>query len=198
MKLGVLFTGGKDSCYAMYKASKTDKVVVLISLISKNKDSYMFHTPIDSIDRQASKLGLSLIKVETEGRKEEELEDLKKAIEIGIEKYKIEGVVSGAVASTYQSSRIQKICDELDVYCFNPLWQMDQEKLLRELVENDFKVKIIKVAADGLDDRWIGRIIDNEVIEELLKLKEKYGINISFEGGEAETEVIEFPNDITN
>ena len=48
MKLGVLFSGGKDSSLALYKAGKVE---VLITLDSKNKDSYMFHTPIDEVEK---------------------------------------------------------------------------------------------------------------------------------------------------
>jgi diphthine-ammonia ligase len=193
MKLGVLFSGGKDSSLALFKAKKTEEVVVLISILSKNKDSYMFHTPMDNIEKQSEKLKVPLIKVETEGEKELELEDLKKSIEIAIKEYKIEGVVTGAVASTYQASRVQKICDSLGIYCFNPLWMKDQEELLRELIELKFKVKIVKVAADGLDDSWVGKIIDEDVLKDLIKLKDKYGINPAGEGGEYESEVIEFP-----
>jgi len=193
MKLGVLFSGGKDSNYALFEANKTDEVKVLISLDSKNKDSYMFHTPIEDVDKQAKKLKIPLIKFKTKGEKEEELKDLKKAIEKAKKEFKIEGVVTGAVASTYQASRIQKICDELDLWCFNPLWQMNQEKLLRDLIKDGFKFKIVKVAADGLDDSWINRIIDKKAIDELVKLRKKYRFNVAFEGGEAETEVIESP-----
>jgi len=193
MKLGVLFSGGKDSNYALFEANKTDEVKVLISLDSKNKDSYMFHTPIEDVDKQAKKLKIPLIKFKTKGEKEEELKDLKKAIEKAKKEFKIEGVVTGAVASTYQASRIQKICDELDLWCFNPLWQMNQEKLLRDLIKDGFKFKIVKVAADGLDDSWINRIIDKKAIDELVKLSKKYRFNVAFEGGEAETEVIESP-----
>ena len=198
MKLGVLFSGGKDSSYAMYKASKTDEVKVLITIDSENKDSYMFHTPIDKVQELSKKINLPLLKVKTEGVKEEELEDLKKAIKKAIDEYQIEGVVTGAVASTYQASRVQKICDELNIYCFNPLWLKDQEGLLKELVNKNFKVKIVKVAGEGLDDSFIGRVLDDKLIEDLVKLKEKYGINVSGEGGEIETEVVEFPDDISN
>ncbi len=193
MKLGVLFSGGKDSNYALFKASKTNDVQVLISLDSENKDSYMFHTPIEKVKEQAEKLKIPLIKVKTKGKKEEELRDLKKAIKKSIEEFEIEGIVTGAVASTYQASRIQRICDELNLWCFNPLWQMDQEKLLRDLIKEGFKFKIVKVSSDGLDEKWINRIIDNKAIDELIKLRDKYGINVAFEGGEAETEVIDGP-----
>ena len=193
MKLGVLFSGGKDSNYALYKADKTDEVQVLITLDSENEESYMFHTPINAVEKQAKKLKISLIKFKTKGEKEEELKDLKKTIEKAKKEFKIKGVVTGAVASTYQASRVQKICDELDLWCFNPLWQMDQEKLLRDLIKDGFKFKIVKVAADGLDNSWINRIIDKKAVGEFIKLKEKYGINVNGEGGEYESEVIESP-----
>ncbi|MBU2616442.1 MAG: diphthine--ammonia ligase [Nanoarchaeota archaeon] len=195
MNLGILFSGGKDSGYALYKASKENDIVVLITIDSKNKDSFMFHTPINNAQNLSNKLNIPLITLETEGEKEKELEDLKRAIKKAKEDFKIEGIATGAIASNYQASRIQKICDELDLSCLNPLWQKDQEELLRELVEKGFKIKIIKVAAEGLDESWIGKMLDNELIEKLLKLKERYGINIAGEGGEYESEVEEFPKD---
>ncbi|MAG52683.1 MAG: TIGR00289 family protein [Nanoarchaeota archaeon] len=191
MNLGILFSGGKDSSYALYKASEENEIKVLITLDSENKDSYMFHTPVEKAEEQASKLEIPLLKIRTEGKKEEELEDLKIAIKKAIDEYEIEGVVTGAVASTYQASRVQRICDDLDIYCFNPLWQKDQVELLREITSK-IKVKIVKVAAEGLDESWVGKIIDNNVVKELIKLKEKYGINVAGEGGEYETEVEEF------
>ena len=191
MKLGVLFSCGKDSSYALYKAR--NEVKVLITLDSKNKDSFMFHTPIDKVQELSKKINLPLIKVKTEGRKEEELEDLKKAIKKAINEYQIEGVVTGAVASTYQASRIQKICDELEIYCFNPLWLKNQEELLREIVELKFKIKIVKVAADGLDESWIGKVIDKKNLEKLIVLSKKYRFSISGEGGEIETEILDGP-----
>ncbi|MDP3986928.1 MAG: diphthine--ammonia ligase [Nanoarchaeota archaeon] len=195
MKLGALFSGGKDSAYALYIARQTDEVIVLITLDSENPDSYMFHTPIKTVDKLAKKLNIPLIKLLTKGEKEKELDDLKKAIRKAQEEYKIEGIVTGAVASTYQASRIQKICDELDLFCFNPLWQKDQEELLRELIKKEFKIKIIKVAAEGLDESWIGKTLDKKTLKELINLKEKYGINIAGEGGEYETTVEEFPDE---
>ncbi|MBI2507656.1 diphthine--ammonia ligase [Candidatus Woesearchaeota archaeon] len=194
MRLASLFSGGKDSTYALYLAKKFDhQIVCLITMDSKNKDSYMFHTPIDKVDEIAKKMNLPLIKFSTAGEKEKELADLKRAIKAAIEKYQVEGIVTGAVASTYQASRIQKICNELDLYCFNPLWQKNQIELLNELVANHFRFKIIKVATDGLDDSWIGRVIDKESLPKLIELSKKYGFNPAFEGGEAETEIVYCP-----
>jgi len=195
MKLGVLFSGGKDSSYAMFKASKENEIACLISIFSENEDSYMFHTKnIENVKIQSKKLKIPLLIKKTKGIKEEELIDLKEAVKEAKEKYNIEGIVTGAIASNYQASRVKKICEDLELKSINPLWGYNQLKLLKELVENKFKVKIVKVAADGLEEeKWIGRIIDNKAIEELDRLSKKYGFNIAFEGGEAETIVIGSP-----
>src|SRR3989344_3316673 len=194
MKLAVLFSGGKDSTYALYLARRFNhEISCLVSLDSENKDSFMFHTPVDKVDSLAEKLNLPLIKQKTKGKKELELKDLKKAINVAIKKYKIEGIVPGAVASTYQASRIQKICNELDIYCFNPLWQKDQIELLNELIKNNFKFKIVKVAADGLDDSWLNKMIDSKTLPELIELSRRYKFNPAGEGGELETEIVSCP-----
>lgn len=194
MKLAVLFSGGKDSTYALYKAMQKENVVCLISIISKNKESYMFHTPnINITEVQAEALGLPIIVKKTTGKKEEELKDLKKAIKEAVEKYKIEGVVTGAVGSVYQAARIETICDELNLFCFNPLWLKDQIELLKELVENKFEVIISGISAYPFDYKWLGRIIDEKTIEELIRLNEKFKVQISGEGGEYESTVLNCP-----
>lgn len=194
MKLAVLFSGGKDSTYALFKAMKQHDIACLISIISKNKDSYMFHTPnISLTSLQAISLNLPLIQKTTKGEKENELEDLKLAIKEAKGKYNIQGIVTGALASSYQKERIQKICDELNLQCFNPLWQYNQEKLMGEIIKDNFKFMIIAVAADGLDESWLGKIITNKDIDSLVELNKKNNINIAFEGGEAETLMISGP-----
>ncbi|MCK5334023.1 MAG: TIGR00289 family protein [Candidatus Aenigmarchaeota archaeon] len=194
MKLGVLFSGGKDSVYAMYKAMEKDDVVCLISMISENDESYMFHIPnIDITGIQAEAIGLPLIQVQTKGVKEEELKDLKSAIKKAKSKYKIEGVVTGAIASEYQAKRVRKICAELELVSINPLWQKDQKTLLEEIVENKFDVMITGIFAYPLDETWLGRRLDAKTIEDLNKLKRKYGMNPAGEGGEIETTVLDAP-----
>ena len=194
MKVGVLFSGGKDSCYAMYKAKQEHDVECLISVISENKESYMFHTVnIDLVDEQAKALDTPLIKVRTKGVKEEELDDLKKALFNAINDYNIEGVVSGAIASDYQASRINRICKELDLKSITPLWEKDQIELLRELVKNGFKILIVGIAGYPLDKSWLGNEINDELIGKLKELKNKIGLHPAGEGGEIETFVVDSP-----
>lgn len=194
MKLGVLFSGGKDSCLAMFKAMQDNEIKVLISVFSENKESYMFHVPnIELTKLQAEAMEIPLIQRITKGVKEEELEDLKEVIMKAKEQYEIEGIVTGAVESVYQSSRIQKICDELGLECINPLWKMNQEQLLRELVENKFKVIIVGIAGEGLNKTWLGRIIDKDCIADLKNIDKKYGISLNGEGGEYESFTLSAP-----
>lgn len=192
MKLGVLFTGGKDSCLALYKV-KND-VVCLITMISENPDSYMFHTSnIEIAKLQAKSMNLPIIIGKTIGEKEKELIDLKKLIKKAINEYKIEGIVTGALFSEYQSSRIENICKELKIKCINPLWHMNPEDELKELIDNNFEFIITSIAADGLDKSWLNKLITEKEIIKLKELNKKYGINIIFEGGKQKHSFLMLP-----
>lgn len=195
MKCAILFSGGKDSTYAGYLAKKQgNEISCLISIVSENPDSYMFHTPsILKVKKQAEIMSVPLIIQKTKGEKEIELKDLKKAIKLAKNKYEIECVVTGAVESVYQKSRIENICKNLDLKCFNPLWKKDQNELLLELIKNKFKILITGVSAYPLDKSWLGREINNKFIQEIKTLYQKYKINPAGEGGEFETFVLNCP-----
>jgi ABC transporter with metal-binding/Fe-S-binding domain ATP-binding protein len=195
MKLGVLFSGGKDSAYAAYIAKKFGhELACLISIQSLNPDSYMFHTPnILLVEKQAQVMEIPIIIHKTKGQKEVELKDLENAITEAKRKYQIKGVVTGAIQSVYQASRIQKICDALNLECFNPLWQKDEEEYIQELIKNKFEIIITGVFAFPLDKSWLGKKIDKNFLAEARQLKEKYRINPAGEGGEFETFVLNCP-----
>ncbi len=194
MRLGVLFSGGKDSTLALHKAAEQGEVVCLITLFSENKESYMFHTPnIDVTALQAEAMGLPMIKRVTKGKPEEELEDLEEAMVQAVNCFKIEGVVTGAVESAYQSKRIQSICNRLNISCVSPLWKKNQKALLEELVAKGYKVIISGIFAYPLDESWLGKGIDNELIERLSLLEKEFGLSVAGEGGEIETTVLDAP-----
>ncbi len=195
MKLGVLFSGGKDSVYSAWIAKREGyDLTCLISIFSNNQESYMFHTPsIRKVEKQANVMGVPLMVVKTEGEKEKELDDLMKGLKRAKMEFGIEGVVTGAVESVYQATRIQKICDDLGLEVFNPLWQRDQFELLNDLLRENFKVIVSGVFAFPLDNEWIGREINNEFVKEMGKLNKKWKINPAGEGGEYESFVLECP-----
>jgi diphthine-ammonia ligase len=195
MKLGVLFSGGKDSTYSAYLEEKAGhELTCLICVHSANKGSYMFHTPsIEQTKVQAEAMNIPLLIQKTKGEKEVELKDLEEAIKKAIKKYKIEGIITGALHSVYQAERIQKICDDLKIKCLNPLWHKDEIGYLNELIRDKFKVIIIGVFAYPLNQSWLGREINSQFIEEVKVLKEKYNIHGAGEGGEFETFVLNCP-----
>ena len=192
MGFAALYSGGKDSSLALWKAQNRGvNVDYLITVKPERDDSYMFHKPnLQFVPKLSKALGIDLIEVTTEGEKEKELDDLRK----GIDSLDIDGLITGAVASNYQMKRIKSLCKEKDLELFAPLWKMDQTELVEELIKNDFKVIIVSVAAMGLDERWLGRNIDEDCLKDLKDLHKKYRINIAGEGGEYETFVLDAPN----
>ncbi len=194
MKLGVLLSGGKDSLLALYRASKFHKISCLININSLNQDSFVFHTPASDITVLQSKaLGIPLIRRTTKGVKGKELLTLRKALSEAIRKYDIQGVVSGAVMSSYQNIRFQKICNDLNLTSFNPLWLSRPFDVLNDLIKNNFEVIVSSVAAYPLDKNFIGRRIDDNFVKDMRKLNSKFSISPTGEGGEFETLVLDMP-----
>lgn len=195
MKLGVLFSGGKDSCMSAYLAKKQGHdIMCLITMDSENPDSYMFHTPsIKRTKQQAEVMGLPLIIIKTKGEKEKELEDLEVAIRKAKKRYKIKGIINGALASNYQKSRIESICKKLKLSSLAPLWNKDGFEYLDNIIKNKFQVIITAVSAYPLNASWLGREIDERFIGEIRNLHNKYKVHPAGEGGEFETFVLYCP-----
>jgi len=194
MKVGVLFSGGKDSCLALQRSMEFHDVVCLISLVSESRESYMFHVPnIEVTGRQAEAIGLPIVQRGTEGKKEEELGDLKRAMGEARADFDLEGIVTGAVKSVYQSTRVQRICRRLGLWCFDPLWLKDEIELLKEVVQGGYEVIVSGVFAFPLNREFLGRKLDFDMIRKLELLKQEYGLSPAGEGGELETTVTDAP-----
>jgi len=194
MKLGVLCSGGKDSLYACGMALRREEVACLISIRSENVESYMFHTPnIPFVRLQAEAAGLPLVEAFTEGKEEEELRDLSSALALARDRYAIEGVVTGAIQSVYQATRVQRVAQDLGLWCFNPLWHTDQAEYLRSLWRQGYHVLVAGVFSAPFDASWLGRWIDPESIRLLEEYAGRYRITLSGEGGEYESFVTDAP-----
>jgi len=195
MKLAALFSGAKDSTFAIYKAMQAGhEIECLVSLASENPESYMFHYPnVKWTKMQAEAMGIPIIMRETAGEKEKELEDLRRILHEIKSDEGIQGIVSGALASRYQKSRIDKICEELGLKPLAPLWGKNPEKHWEDILESGFEVIVTTVACEGLGREWLGRRINDEALLELKNLSEKHGFNLAGEGGEFETFVLDGP-----
>ncbi len=185
-----LFSGGKDSTLALHIAAEHGtKPELLITMRSANSDSFMFHKPnIEFCPMQAEAMGIMHLFVDTDGVKEEELIDL----EEGLRQNRVSVLITGAIASTYQKDRVEKICKKLGIRHIAPLWGINPLREL-ETLSKSYEAIITKVAAEGMDISYLGKRIDAPMIERLRALNEKYGINMCFEGGEAESFVLNAP-----
>ncbi len=194
-KVASLYSSGKDSTYSLQLIKEQGyDVNCLVTIKSSNQDSYMYHTPnIDLVSLQAEALELPLLIEKTSGLKEDELKDLEIALKKAKAKFGILGVVTGALFSEYQASRIAKICDSLNLECFNPLWHKDQASYMKEIVSKNYDILFSSIAADGLSKDWLGRRITKEDVSNLIKLHSKNGLNVAGEGGEFESLVLDCP-----
>ncbi|MCX6799420.1 MAG: diphthine--ammonia ligase, partial [Candidatus Diapherotrites archaeon] len=195
-RIAALFSGGKDSCLALWLMQRQNYgVACLVSVIPENPDSFMYHKPdLNILKMQSEALGIPLVVKKTKGDKEKELSALREALAEAKEKFGVEGVVSGALYSNYQRERIQKICNSMRLRLFSPLWHLRQEDELRELRRSGFVFVLTKIAAMGLGGKWLGKEISEDEIKQLEGISYKIGFNVAGEGGEYESLVLDAPN----
>lgn len=191
MRLSVLFSGGKDSTYAMYLMEQQGhQVETLVSVIPSEKDSWLFHTPnLNLLPLHAMAMQKRLLRVPSQGSEEGDLRALHQALS-GID---VDGVVIGAIASDYQWDHINGICEKLGLRLFSPMWRKEQGMLMRDIVKAGIEAIVVSVSAEGLGNEWLGRRLDVEAIKQLETLSASKGVNVSGEGGEYETLVIDSP-----
>ncbi len=191
MRLASLFSGGKDSTYATHLGAEGgNDVAYLVTMLPRRDDSWMFHTVnIHLAPKIAEAIGIESVVHETGGEKERELGDLKDTLS----SLDVDGLVTGAIASTYQKSRVDNICDELGLRHIAPLWCRDGLELLQEMLSARMVIIVTAVAARGLDQNWLGRVLDIKAVEELGGLSRRFGVNVCGEGGEMETLVLDAP-----
>ena len=190
MSWAALTSGGKDSILSCQKAIDSGKDVrYMVTARPQNRDSYMFHSAnLDAVPVIARVAGMEYVEIETHGRKEEELADLK----FGLARLDIEGVIAGAVASEYQAQRVKTITDKLELELFTPLWHMDTECLLKEVAERMDAI-IVVTAAEGLDEKFLGAHFNKDLIGRLKRVAAARRINLAGEGGEYESLTLNAP-----
>ncbi|GAB7018252.1 diphthine--ammonia ligase [Halostagnicola bangensis] len=203
-----LFSGGKDSSWALYQAIEHGLSVERLVTVHPTGDSYMYHVPeTDLATLAAESVGIPLVDVEPDdfdagnaedsgAQGDDELEPLEAALEeleLNLDGG-IAGLTAGAVESEYQTSRIEGMCDRLDCDLFAPLWQEDPRELGEAMLEAGFEIVIVQVAAHGLDESWLGRTLDEDALEDLAELNDEYAVHLLGEGGEFETLVVDGPH----
>lgn len=161
-----------------------------MTMMPSREDSWMFHSAnIHLAGLVARAMGIEHLPVPTCGEKEREVDDLRRALL----RLDVEGVISGVIASRYQKDRIDRLCSELNLHHITPLWGRDQGVLLEEMLSRGMSIMVSSVAALGLDEGWLGRLLDIQALEELKGLQARFGLDPCGEGGEMETLVLDAP-----
>ncbi len=196
MKLGSLFSGGKDSTYAIYLAQKQGhQVACLLSIFTKSEESHLLHYPnLQWTKLQSQSMSIPQLTINSESNEtDDELFALEKLLQNAKDQFHIEGLVHGGIKSQFQKEKFESLCSKLDLVAITPLWNTEPEQYMNDLLDSNFVFIMITVSSDGLDDTWLGKEITKSDIDTLKDLSEKFGFNLNFEGGEAETFVVDCP-----
>ena len=191
MRLAALYSGGKDSTFAMYLAEQMgNEILALVNIVPSDKGSWIFHTPnLDVVPVMAEAMGLPLVTAESDGTEEGDMD----ALGTALKSLDIDGVVVGALWSDYQWDRMNKVLGGLDLVMVAPLWRKDQDMVYDEMVAAGIEAMIVGVFAEGLDESWLGRRLDMDTKKDLIVLRERYGVSIMGEGGEYESMTLDSP-----
>ncbi|MBP2624434.1 MAG: diphthine--ammonia ligase [Nitrosopumilaceae archaeon] len=196
MKLAALSSGGKDSIYAIYNAQKNGhNTECLLTISPPSAESLLLHYQ-NTILTKLQSLSMNkphIYKISTSNNIDHEIQMIKNAILDAIVKFDIDGLVHGCISSKFQINKLHKICNELNLKLYTPLQHYVNKNYLTNLIEDKFHFIVVAVSADGLNKKWLGKKIVTDDLSILNNLSDKYGFNINFDGGEAETFVTDCP-----
>ena len=184
MKAVSLLSGGKDSFLSALISMEQGCTVDMAITVIPEEFSMMYHYPNAVMARLvAGMLGSAWKPV----REDELAETVSRLASQGYDT-----LVSGAIASEYQKTRLERMCTESGMRSYTPLWHKEQGKILRELLLRGIGSIIVSVSAEGFTIDDLGREIDESFIRELEARNARYGINLAGEGGEYESFVHSF------
>lgn len=196
MKIAGLFSGGKDSTYAIFKTSlQKHDLCCIMTMHPSSDDSLLFHYPTTNLlGTISSVIGVPVIEHSCDvSEKNYEVNELNFLVKKAVDEFSIDGLVNGCISSRFQLDIFQDICDKLSIRLISPLWNINSDYYYEQLLDQGFEIMITRVAALGLDSSWLGKIITKDNLPTLKKLSLKYHFNMTFEGGEAETLVLDCP-----
>lgn len=192
LRLAALLSGGKDSVAAVEVArSHGWDVVAALRMVPAEDDAYLFHTPnLGLVEAVAECLDVRLVSAAARSDPDAEVADLEQALARARDEFRLDGIVTGALASEYQRTRIDRIGHRLGLHTFAPLWHKDPLEYMAGLLAGGYDIRFSRVAADGLDASWAGARLDPDRLARLAALR----LHLAGEGGEYETVVLDAPH----
>ena len=196
MKVIVSWSGGKDSCFACYKAlAQSHEVTHLVNFISREFRRVSFHgTRAHLISRQAEAIEIPLVQYTVPPDMSLYEQRFKKAVST-LKRKGAEGMVFGDIHVQEHKEWIETICRQLGITPIIPLWGIAPERVLSEFIEAGFEAIVISAKADIFSEEWLGRKIDRSFLFDLKELGRRKGLDIDVcgEQGEYHTLVVDGP-----
>jgi diphthine-ammonia ligase len=170
MKVVASWSGGKDSCFACYKAIKEGHDVSNLLIMMSDPSVSNFHLiRSDMLDAQSEAIGIPIVKQTTTAETYEQ--DFKNAL-LKMKAEGVEGIVTGDVfdVALHEAGWLDRICKEVGLTPVRPLWHRDTKQILDEFISAGFKATLVRVKLDLLGMEWLGREINRKFFDDLLKL----------------------------
>ncbi|MGB9842453.1 MAG: diphthine--ammonia ligase [Candidatus Bathyarchaeales archaeon] len=190
MKVVASWSGGKDGCFACYKAIQEGHTVShLLTMMSDPSKSNFHMIRADMLDAQADAIGIPIVKWVTTPETYEQ--DFKKAL-LQLKAKGVEGVVTGDVfdVALHEAGWLDRICKEVGLTPVKPLWHLDTAQILQDFINAGFRAVLVRVKTDLLGLEWLGREINSVFFDDLRKLGT---VDPCGEHGEFHTFVIDGP-----
>lgn len=193
VEVAVLYSGGKDSTYALEKClQKKWKVKYLLSVKPTRNDCYLFHfSTVEHTRELAQILGFkhlyTVCDVADPKLEAQIIRDI-------VAQNPVDALVLGGVG--LQETQLKSIRDavfDLGVEVFASHAGEDHEQLVREMIEKGYDIRITQVAVEGLGKEWVGKKLTKEHFAQLKKLSEHHGFHVGAEGGHYDTLVVDGP-----
>ena len=167
MKAVCLWSAGKDSCFAYYKAKQQGhNIISLFNFTEFDGANSLSHgLSAGIIHRQITATGLSFLQKPMP--KENYRNEFIALIQQWKKEKNIEGIVFGDIYLEEHREWIEMACKESGVAPIFPLWGKDTAILINEIIEAGFKAIIVSVLKDSLGNVWLGRKIDNDFVKEI-------------------------------
>jgi uncharacterized protein (TIGR00290 family) len=191
-KVFVSWSGGKDSCFAGYRATRQGlKISHLLNMVNLDAKQSWFHgIPLELMQMQSQAMGVPLIQRRTTMADYET--DFKDAI-LAFKKEGVVGGVFGDIDLEVHREWVERICQQVEVDAHLPLWGLSQENILKELIESGFEAVVLVAKADLIDGDWLGQKINLDFFSYLSELRRTRDITFCGEAGEYHTFVVDGP-----
>ena len=180
------WSGGKDSCFACYRATVSGlKVCYLVNMITEDgKRSWTHGQSAELLQVQSQAIGIPLVQRRTTmANYEAEFKDML----LALKQAGVRGGVFGDIDLDEHRQWTDKVCQEVGITPYLPLWGQSQEKILRDFISSGFEAVVVTARANLFGEEWLGRKVDLDFLSYLSELKQINEIGLCGEAGEYHT-----------